>query len=214
VGQSNHEYSVACSCERCIGIRKYPEALMCDWCHAVHRGDANNCGMESTQPTTVTPAGPVEDSPEIDRLLEKICATVISKIRLVRDSIEEYNMLPSSSGSTTNRPQRAGQRGGMNYLKNEMLSTTPKDAKILAVKADSENQFGPRVICKLALNGEVVFWGVNIKKNPNYTILEKKFGLDENDWAGEKILLSLEKDDFTENYQIRVSFPAQSGARK
>jgi len=119
-------------------------------------------------------------------------------------------MLPSSSGSGA-APRR---QGGIPYLKNEQLTKQPKEAKILGVKGDPENKFGARVILKLALDGSTYFWGVGIKKNPNYALLEKEFGLDENDWTGQKILLNLEPDEFTEQYFIRVSFPYREPDKK
>ncbi len=99
------------------------------------------------------------------------------------------------------------QRGGQRWLKNEDLSTTPKPAKILAVKNDAENKFGPRVVLKLALDGAVIFWGVDVKKNPNYKTLEKRFGYEENNWAGQLILLGLELEEFSEQYNPAVTFP-------
>jgi hypothetical protein len=95
----------------------------------------------------------------------------------------------------------------MKYLKPDMLSLTFKEAKVLAVRNDPENRFGPSVVLKLALAGETIFWNINLKRNPNYQLLEKQFGLDENDWVGQKILLGLEQDGFSENYFIRVDFP-------
>lgn len=113
-------------------------------------------------------------------------------------------MLPSSSGSSAPTGRKPG---GMRYLKNEDLSTQPKEAKIIAVKGDPDNKFGARVILKMALNGETMFWGVNIKKNPCYQTLEQKFGLDENDWVNQKVLLHLEQDEFSGSYFPRVTFP-------
>jgi len=122
-------------------------------------------------------------------------------------------MLPSSKGGDS-QPRRGGRSAnGMTYLTNEMLSTTAKAAKIIAVRADSENKYGPRVILKLALDGQTIFWGVNIKKNPNYTLLEEKFGLDENEWVDKNIQLFLAKDDFSGQYFARVQFPANEQRR-
>jgi len=90
------------------------------------------------------------------------------------------------------------------------LTQQPKEAKILDVRLDSENKFGPRVILKIAIGGSTRFFGVNLKKNPNYQILLDKFGRDENEWVGQKILIGLEKDEFTENYYSRITFPTSA----
>lgn len=122
-------------------------------------------------------------------------------------------MLPSSeSGSEGRSTGRKRSAGAMTYLVNEMLSSkTATEAKILGVKLDEENRYGARVVLKLAMDGKTVFWGVNIKKNPNYKILEAQFGREENDWVSQVVLLQLEKDDFTDGYFVRVHFPAKGG---
>lgn len=113
-------------------------------------------------------------------------------------------MLPSAHGGTQQGPKK---QGGMVYLTNDMLSKQPKAGKILAVKVDTEGKFGTRVVCKLAFDGKTIFYGINIAKNPNYELMTARFGQDENDWVGQGILLGLEKDDFSDQYFVRVSFP-------
>ena len=108
-------------------------------------------------------------------------------------------------------PDQAPQRGANNQRKSnrlrvEDLSHEPREAKILAVKADPDGRFGAQVIAKIAVNGEIKFWYLDIKKNPNYKHLVGKFGNDENDWAGQRILLGLEQDNFSDNWFIRVTF--------
>lgn len=114
-------------------------------------------------------------------------------------------MLPDSNGQGAAQGRRGGN--AMTYLKNEHLSTTPKGAKILGVKYDGENRYGPRVVLKLAFEGQTIFWGLTIKKNPNYATLLEKFGRDENAWVGQDILIGLEQDSFTGSYFAHVSFP-------
>ena len=115
-------------------------------------------------------------------------------------------MLPRSdeSGSTT----RARRPGQLRYLKVDDVTTDPQTAKVLGVKVDEEGRYGTRVVLKLTFKGQTMFWGLGIKKNPNYDLLVGKFGHDENDWVGRHILLSAEQDEFSENFFIRVSFPA------
>jgi len=115
-------------------------------------------------------------------------------------------MLPPAGGTTGNSGGRK-PRTGVPFLTFDMLSTTAMEAKILNIKVDTENRFGPSVILKLALDGKIVLWTVRIKNNPNYTLLTDHFGHDENEFVGQKILLHMEKDDFSEQYFPRVSFP-------
>ena len=119
---------------------------------------------------------------------------------------ENITMLPQAEGSTSNRASR-GDNNKSNRLRVEDLSTTPREGKIVAVRADLQGKYGAQVIVKLAVGGETKFWYLDIKKNPNYKLLTAKFGHDENEWVGQKILLGTEKDDFTDNYFVRVSFP-------
>lgn len=140
------------------------------------------------------------------RMFFGFCAELVTQLK-------ENTMLPSSEGAPASDVRRK-KSGGMEYLTNEMLSTKSKaEAKILAVKYDEENRFGPRVVLKFAMFGKTIYWGVVIKKNPNYKILEAEFGREENEWVGKTVLLQLEKDDFSESYFPRVSFPDDAGKK-
>ena len=124
---------------------------------------------------------------------------------------EKENMLPPAGG-TTSGGAGAGRRPrtGIPFLTFDMLSTSTKEAKILDIKVETENRFGPSVVLKLALEGKMVLWTVRIKNNPNYSLLTEHFGHDENEFVGQKILLAMEKDDFSEQYFPRVSFPTNN----
>ncbi len=125
-------------------------------------------------------------------------------------------MLPAADGaSQPNSGRKRTGQGALTYLTNDMLSPkTEKVGKILAVKTDEENRFGPRIILKLAFEGKTVFYGVNIKKNPNYKRLVDQFGREEDDWVGKEISLKLEQDEFTDGYFARVAFPEASSKRR
>jgi hypothetical protein len=118
-------------------------------------------------------------------------------------------MLPNADSSQAASPSKKSNR-----LHQTDLSKTPREGKIIMVKADPNGRFGAQVICKVAVNGEIKFWYLDIKKNPNYRLLVEKFGNDENDWVNQKILLGLDLDEFSDNYFVRVSFPATEKGRK
>lgn len=121
---------------------------------------------------------------------------------------EKIKMLPTGDETPTGTKRKVG---GMEFLKNEDLSRNPKEAKILAVRLDSENKYGPRINIKLAIDGKTKFWGVPTakSKSPNYRLLLDKFGAEENDWIDRRILLFLEQDDFSGNFFMRVDFPSE-----
>lgn len=130
---------------------------------------------------------------------------------------DEESMLPAAGEPKQDRQgggrKSAGRGGGsgnssrLPFLNSDMLSTTPKDAKILMVRFEPQHRFGPSVVVKLAFEGKSVLWTLHINNNPNFGILSHEFGRDENDWLGKKILLGLEQDEFTEDYLIRATFP-------
>lgn len=158
-----------------------------------------------------------EDHPEeitagqVLKMVRSITETVHQAFPLTREILGGNNtMLPSADGAENHAPS---PKSGMTYLRNEMLSRQPKEAKILAVRAN-DGKFGTQVVLKLSLDGKVVFWSITVKNNPNYRILERKFGRDENDWTGQKILIGLEQDDFSDAYYPRASFPAERTAKK
>lgn len=128
----------------------------------------------------------------------------------VEIQLKGETMLPRSSGGSSSTQQSGGRAKPSNRLTTTDLSDTPREGKILMVKADPNGKFGPQAICKIAVNGEVKFWYLDIKKNPNYTILLDKFGENENEWAGQRIMLFNEQDDFSDNWFIRVTFPEKS----
>lgn len=113
-------------------------------------------------------------------------------------------MLPSAGGTANVAAKKAG---GQNWLKVDHLTKQPKEAKILMVRSDADNRFGPRVNLKIAMDGQVYFYGINIKGNPDYQALLERFGQDENEWVDKKILLHAEQDEFTDKFFPRVTFP-------
>ena len=130
----------------------------------------------------------------------------------VEAQLKGENMLPQADGNSSSGNSSSRRRsGGLRYLKIEDLSKTPREAKILAVKAQEDGRFGAAVVIKLALEGNTMFWTVNVKRNPNYRLLVDKFGQEENDWAGQKILLNLEADEFSDQLFPRVGFPTEAG---
>jgi hypothetical protein len=197
------EHGIYCNCERCVGLRLYPEPSHCYSCQTIHPGNGHNCPKylldNGTENITI-------DWSEFDPLVEAATDFLIGELNQLREKFKKEfsQMLPTGNRSiTTNKNPNA-----MVYLTNDHLSITPKSAKILAVRLDSEGKFGARVILKLAFDGKTLFWGVSCSlKNPNYTNLIQKFTADENEWVGQNILLSLEKDDFTDQYFSRVTFP-------
>ncbi len=125
----------------------------------------------------------------------------------IKEDKEKYKMLPTGNEDSG----RTRGKSTVKWLKVEDLSTTPKEAKVLAVNYNKEGRFGPRVELKLAFDGEITYWGVDPKKNsanPNYRDLTAKFGHDENNWVDQRILLYVEPHKFYEGqFNIRVDFP-------
>jgi hypothetical protein len=180
---------------------------MCDWCGTIHAGDASNCPGSGQTRETYDIFG-ADFSDDADPTIEPLCDEVLRRVRSITEYIRKFNngdhMLPTAD-QEQKQTRRTGK--GIPYVTTEDLSRSAKEAKIMDVRADNENKFGPRIILKIAMDGKTWFFGVNLKKNPNYKILLDKFGREENDWVGQKILLSLEQDEFTENYYARVTFP-------
>lgn len=124
-------------------------------------------------------------------------------------------MLPQGDSPSNNKQTSNRRKGGMEYITNEVLSTQPREAKVIAVKYDPDNRYGARVVLKLAIDGQTKFWGVpvNKAKSPNFRILTEAFGFEENDWVGKVITLQLEQDDFSNQYFVRAGIPVQKGRR-
>lgn len=144
--------------------------------------------------------------------VEVIRQAVNNSLRSEEEKVEK--MLPDPSGNDKPARGKRGGAGALEYLKNDHLTKNPKEARILAVRVDTENMYGARVVLKLVLEGKTLFWGVNIKKNPNYQTMVAKFGKDEDDWVDKKITLFLQEDTFTGTWFPHCEFPDGEKANK
>ena len=132
------------------------------------------------------------------------CGKFHGYCREITEDKEKQKMLPTGDGSTNNSKRRTN---GMNWLRIEDLSTTAQEAKILMVKL-TEGQYGPQVQLKVAFRGEIRYLGVRpSKKDPRYKTLLDEFGPDENNWIDKRIHLLAEKDEFSEQFNMRVNIP-------
>jgi hypothetical protein len=145
------------------------------------------------------------EHPEIGAMLKSV----------VPETAKENEDMPLPNAGAPRQGGRSGGDGGtgLPYLKADMLSTQPKEVRILMVRNEPKHRFGPSVVVKLELEGKSVLWTLHVTNNPNFGILRKKFGGDENEWADKTILLVLEQDEFSEQYNIRTHFP-EAGKKK
>ena len=138
------------------------------------------------------------------RVACQVCKTFHGYCVEITEEKEKYKMLPSGD----NTPSTNKRKGGLNWLKLESLTSSPTEAKILMVKYNDEGTYGPRVNLKLAFKGEICFLGLRPnKKDPRYKALTDRFGLDENNWVNERIMLFAEKDEFSEGYNMSLTIP-------
>jgi hypothetical protein len=181
-----------CRCGRCEGIRRYPLATTCDWCHGIHNGDANNCTPEEEvaefEPETITD--------------EQLMWATIAAVKQITKKIKENTMIPSSTtGQQANTSRRGNQqavRSGLPYLNQtnmgDYLELNVKyPAKIIDCRV---NTSAPSpVTLKLAIKGKTCLWGLKTN-NPSLAILTDLFGNDENNWAGQNFQMWLHEDEF------------------
>ena len=141
------------------------------------------------------------------------CKTYHGYCAELKEDKEKLKMLPTGDGNTTNTRQR---QGGLNFINPQDLTTTPQEAKILMVKLTEKGKNGqPSITLKVAFKGDIRYvWLPARKSDPRYALLLNLFGPDENNWVDERIHLYLEKDDFTENYQQRITVPKEEKKNK
>lgn len=188
-----------CPCARCDGVRRYPDAAMCDWCSTTHNGDSYNC-------PEVTPE--VEDFSEGETVQdEQLMWAVIGAIRAITKKVREDTMIPRSTvGQSRQNPQgqtrgAAAPRTGLPYLnqKNmfDYLELNIKyPARIVDCKVNP-NATGNQspVILKLSIKGKSCLWGLSTS-NPSLETLTEMFGDDENNWADKQFSMWLHEDEF------------------
>lgn len=158
----------------------------CDFCPKTFQGGASLKHHVQT------------DHPEIGEALRRLLPEIEK---------ENEEMLPNAGAPRQGGRQSGGGGDSLPYLNQSVLSTEPKEGEILAVRNEPKHRFGPSVVVKLSLENKTYLWTLNINNNPNFAILLKQFGKDEAKWAGKKILLVLEQDEFSEQYNIRTHFP-------
>ena len=123
-----------------------------------------------------------------------------------REIEEKVKMLPTGDNNESSRNR--SRTGGLNFINTQDLSTTPTEAKILMVKYTEKGKAGPSITLKMAFKGEIRFlWVPARKSDPRYSAMISAFGPDENNWVDQRIHLSLEKDDFSENFKQTISIP-------
>lgn len=153
-------------------------------------------------------SGLTEEAPRcMERVICGTCGVSHGFCAEITEDKEKYKMLPTGNETTTTRGKR---QGGMEWIKPEDLTLQPKEAKILMVRYNKEGRFGARVELKLAFDGHIKYIGISPKlegNSPNYRILTAAFGHDENDWIDQRIVLFLEKEDFGEQYFVRIDVP-------
>lgn len=125
---------------------------------------------------------------------------------------EDEPMQLPRPGEETRKTGAQQQAGAIEYLTPDMLTTVPREAVILDVKLDLQNNFGAAVVLKLDYQGRQVLWTLRIKNNPNYSILIDKFGSDSDNWKTKHINLFLEQDSFDQRFYSRIGFPEQPAA--
>ena len=137
------------------------------------------------------------------------CGKFHGYCRELDEDKEKMKMLPSGSESAQQRNRKS--TSGITWLNVQDLSATPKEAKILAVNYNKNGRFGARVELKLAIDGQIKYWGVpplKDGKSPNYELLTSRFGLEENEWIDQRILLYAEPHKFYDGqFFVRVDFP-------
>ena len=122
-------------------------------------------------------------------------------------------MLPRPGAQGGNQSQQQGggggrQRSGLPYVNESNLSLDKKRCRVLAVKLnDAPVKEGQRrfsdVIVKFAMGGDMFLLGLKTD-NPNYEILCKAFGEDDNRWPEREFFMFLEEDDFDKRRWVRV----------
>lgn len=148
--------------------------------------------------------GYLETAFETDAFLKMVWLRLNSLKEDIRD------MLPAAGTTEKQTPRKnTGGPARIPFLTIEHLTKQPKEAKILSVRAMTREWNGKAsqvVSYKLAMDGHTFMWDLKLT-NPNLKTLQNKFGLDENDHVGQKILIFLEQDEHTEQYWPRVDFP-------
>jgi hypothetical protein len=185
----------------------------------VGRDTEFNFGWNAEQPTQENATAWDQDT--LDELwaalfeLEARARWIGNRVSELMLLLKEKNMLPRSDSNDNSSQNSGGRRGGsqdgLPRLTTKMLNRTPREARIIAVRA-LEGKFGPQVLLKLALDGQSVLWYLGVKNNPCFKALEHEFGNEENDWAQKTILLHNEQDEVTEQYFMRVTFPKEGKA--
>lgn len=141
------------------------------------------------------------DELQIDSFLK----CVMLQLNSAREEIRNMAQAPapsqnqsSSSGGRTSKPS-GNARSGIPFLKVELMSATPKKAKIMDYQipdppANGQRQFND-VVLKVFYNGSLFLWGLK-SSSPHYANLFQWFGNDLDDWRDKEFMLGTETREF------------------
>jgi hypothetical protein len=150
-----------------------------------------------------------------DRCMGRVACQVCKKFHgycvEITEEKEKLKMLPTGEDGGNNRRGSGRQSGGLNFINNVDLTDQPQEAKILMVKFTEKGKQGPSITLKLAFKNEIRYlWVPCRKSDQRYTSMLNAFGANENNWVDERIILLLEKDEFSEGFRTAVRVPAET----
>lgn len=188
----NVEHGISCNCARCVGLRRYPQPSMCDWCKTVHAGDSNNCPVpaHSGQPATDDRNRHVEWAIDNDPVhsvhFARIVSVVERELKQIRQIVKREAKKVGLKDMLDARSN--GQAG--NLLKGSDVPARVKSIKIVVdqIRPAPDGFTAPAIIdFKIEVYGANA-WAVN---KTNLKAIMKHFGDDEKKLRGKKITLDV-----------------------
>lgn len=207
-----------CSCASCEGLRLYPELSFCDWCKQVHAGNAANCYDPEAEEQAGIFSGDTTENEQLTWEVHKQLKAITKYVK------EQLNMIPDYQA-----PEQQGGRGGQSAAKrvttgfpylnqtnqSEYFDTESKvkvkilDCRVTAKPAGNQSP----ITLKLAIRGRTILWGIRTS-NQNLPTLVEMFGKNENDWADQEMMMSLQEDEFTGKIWPHVEPVLETGKAK
>ncbi len=191
------DHGISCSCPRCVGLRRYPQPSICDWCNTVHTGDSNNCPSSVTE-TTVGNGNnapearyrhvewAIDKDPILGVQFSRLVAVVEGQIKQIKRYVKQEG---KKMGLKEMLDARSNGQAG-NLLKGSDLPARVKSLKIVVdqIRPAPDGFTAPAIIdFKTEVYGANA-WAVN---KTNLKAIMKHFGDDEKKLRGKKIKLDV-----------------------
>ena len=172
-------HGISCNCDRCIGLRRYPQPSLCDWCGTIHAGDAANCPDTGTDEDVQT----IQNLPEDTDRDVRIFWYVHNAVKSITEGVKEQMDLKSHRSKKT-----GGKFKQRPFLKAEHIPAKGCSARVIELREAPKQMEFSDFLLDLLIGKKEFTWGLR-SESVALDMLIDTLGAKSEKWAGKTIKL-------------------------